>query len=310
MDDLDKTKIVVVCGPTATGKSRLANALCAQFGGQVVGADSMQIYKGLPVGTAAVTGEEAGGIPQHLVGFLPPEQQFSVAQYIALAKTTINAIAGQNALPVVCGGTGLYLSALVNGTIFTDEKPNPELRRQLEQEWSEAGPEGMLAKLAGVDAAYAATLSPADKKRILRGLEQWHLTGKTRKERDEASRGKAPYHALCIGLNYSSRELLYQKINERVDVMLRQGLLEEARRVYQNRLVYQTAAQAIGYKEFFPYFEGTATQAECADKLKQATRNYAKRQLTWFKRMPGIHWLMVDDATMPQQAAQLVQAFL
>ncbi|MDL2325243.1 tRNA (adenosine(37)-N6)-dimethylallyltransferase MiaA [Ruminococcaceae bacterium OttesenSCG-928-A16] len=309
LEDLAKTKIVVVCGPTATGKSGLANALCKRFGGQVVGADSMQIYKGLPIGTAAVTPKEAGGIPQHLVGFLPPEQSFSVANYITHAKAAINTIAAQGMLPVVSGGTGLYLSALTTGTVFTPQPPQPALRQQLQSQLQKLGAAAMLAQLAQVDPAHAATLNPADEKRILRGLEQWHLTGKTRLQRDEASRGEAPYNTLCIGLNYSSRQLLYAQINARVDAMLEQGLLEEAKQVYANQNQYKTAAQAIGYKEFFAYFDSTATLQACTEKLKQATRNYAKRQLTWFRAMPNIHWLMVDEEGLEEKAAALVQNF-
>lgn len=309
MDALDKTKIVVVCGPTATGKSRLANFLCTRFGGQVVGADSMQVYAGLPVGTAAVTPEEENGIRHHLVGFLPPEQSFSVAEYVELAKGTIDEIALQGCLPVVCGGTGLYLSALVRGTVFTEEKVSPELRGKLQHELEQTSAEEMLRRLQKVDFAYAATLSAADERRILRALEQWELTGKTRAQRDQESHGEAPYNTFCIGLNYSTREKLYTQINHRVDIMLQNGLLEEAERVWQNKETYKTAAQAIGYKEFFAYFEQTATLQQCAEKLKQATRNYAKRQLTWFKAMPEIQWLAVDEPDILEKTEALVKEF-
>ncbi len=307
----ERCKIVVVCGPTATGKSDLALGLARAFSGEMVGADSMQVYAGLTVGTAALTAEMAGGVPQHLVGFLPPEQVFSVADYVRAAHEAIKEICARGRLPVVCGGTGLYIESLVKGLSFTEEKVPPETRAALAAEWEQAGGAAMLEKLAALDPEAAGTLHPNDKTRILRALEQVQHTGITKGKRAQRSLPAAPpYDALCIGLDFQERAALYAHINARVDDMMDGGLLPEAQRVYENRDSYKTAAQAIGYKEFFPYFAGEAPLDACVEKLKQATRNYAKRQLTWFRRMPDIHWLLREDAACEENARQMVASFL
>ncbi|MFV0412351.1 MAG: tRNA (adenosine(37)-N6)-dimethylallyltransferase MiaA, partial [Oscillospiraceae bacterium] len=208
-------------------------------------------------------------------------------------------------LHVVCGGTGLYISSLVQVTVFTKEKASPELRESLLQKLQQLGAPALLEELAQKDPAYAAALHPADEKRIVRGLEQLLLTGKTYAQRAALSRPqKAPYRALCLGIEYP-REILYARIEQRVEHMLQNGLLQEAQLVYNNRTTFKTAAQAIGYKEFFPYFDGQAPLAECLQKLKQATRNYAKRQLTWFKHMPEVVWLNGEESALPKAEEQL-----
>lgn len=306
---MQKTNILVVCGPTASGKTDLALHLAEAFGGEMIGADSMQVYKGLPVGTAALTQNLAKGVPQHLVGFLPPENPYSVAEYVADAGACIQAVAARGRLPVVCGGTGLYISSLVQGTIFTKEKVSPGLRESLQQKLQQLGSAALLGELAEKDPGYAATLHPADEKRIVRGLEQLLLTGKTYAQRAALSRPQqAPYRALCLGIEYP-REILYARIEQRVEHMLQNGLLQEALLVYNNRKTFKTAAQAIGYKEFFPYFEGQVPVEECLQKLKQATRNYAKRQLTWFKHMPEVVWLNGEESAWPM-AEERVRNFL
>jgi len=303
-------KIIVVCGPTATGKSDVALALCRRFGGEVVNADSMQVYRGLPIGTAAVTPAEAGGVPLHLNGFLPPEERYSVASWLRDAQACIDEIHRRGAVPVVCGGTGLYIKSLVEG-IHYSEQNGTERRAALEAEWAMQGGEAMLARLRAQDPDHADKLNVNDKKRILRALELLADTGLTERERASRSHAAPPaYEALCIGLDYADRAALYAAINLRVDAMLAAGLLDEARMVYENRGCYGTAVQAIGYKEFFPYFAGDAPLEACTDKLKQATRNYAKRQLTWFRKMPQVRWLRVDEANVQAQATEWVQAFL
>lgn len=301
-------RIIVVCGPTATGKTKLVAALCRALGGEMVGADSMQVYEGLPIGTAAPRPEELGDVPAHLIGFLPPETSFSVADYLARAVPVAEDIIRRNAVPVFCGGTGLYISALVNGISFTEEKPSPERRAALYTQWERQGPDAMLARLAALDPEYAARLHPADKKRILRALEASEQNGSTLAQRNAASlAGKPPFGARLIGLDYESRQMLYEQIERRVDGMMAEGLLEEARSVYENRQAFKTAVQAIGYKEIFPYFEGEAPLAACVEKLKQATRNYSKRQLTWFRRMEGVHWLDAASPSLVDEAVALVE---
>lgn len=306
-----KIKIVVVCGPTASGKTGLALHLSRIFGGEMVAADSMQVYRGLVVGTAAVTPQEAAGVPQHLTGFLPPQQGYSVAEYLPAANNAIGEIAQRKNLPIVCGGTGLYISSLVEGTRFSPSAAAPALRQKLQLQLEQQGGAQLLAQLAQVDPEHAATLHAKDHKRILRALEQWELTGQTNTQRKAASKPlQRPYQVLCLGLNLSSRQALYQKIEQRVDKMLQEGLLHEAKWVYDNRSRFKTAAQAIGYKEFFPYFTDEQTLEACVTQLKQATRNYAKRQLTWFKRMPEIHWIEADSPAHRDEAEKLVADFI
>ncbi len=304
-------KTIVVCGPTATGKTGLAVLLAKRFGGEVIGADSMQVYKGLTIGTAAATEEETGGVPHHLVGFLDPSQQYSVAAWLSDAERAADGIASRGKLPILCGGTGLYISSFVNGIQYPQQQPSPKLQAQLEQQWQAHGGEYMLNQLAQHDPKRAQQLHPNDKKRVLRALVQVLDTGQTAAERDTASRSLPPKRsALCIGLKSSERQQLYQRINSRVDIMMQQGLLAEAQTVWQNSQSYKTAAQAIGYKEFFPYFSEESPLDVCIDKLKQASRNYAKRQLTWFDKLNGIHWLEAGSEQAEQQACVLAEEFL
>lgn len=292
----DKVRLLAVCGPTASGKTALAVALARQLDGEVVSADSMQIYRGLTVGTAAPTDAERQGVPHHLIGFVPPEQAFSVADYVAAAAACIADIAARGKTPIVAGGTGLYLSSLLEGIRFTGEKADPQVRRELQARLEKEGIAPLYEQLRAVDPAYAATLHPNNHGRVLRALELYRQTGKTMSQQLQASRPReAPYRALLIGLDTPDRAQLYARIEQRVDGMMQQGLLAEARLVWERREEYRTAAQAIGYKEFFPYFTGQAPLDDCVAKLKQATRNYAKRQLTWFRRMEGIRWEPAGD---------------
>lgn len=310
MADWDNS-LVVVCGPTATGKTQLALALCEAFGGELVGADSMQVYEGLPIGTAALRPEEAPGVARHLTGCMAPDSSFSVAGYTAAAREVIGQIHSRGRLPVVCGGTGMYIENLVNGTTFTDAVPPDELLRELELAWENQGGEAMLQRLARLDEEHAGALAPRDKKRILRSLAMVETTGLTYRQRAQQSRAEAPpYRALLLGLDCADRQALYGRINARVDAMLAEGLLSEARRVFENRGAYGGVVQAIGYKEFFPFFEEEAPQEACVEQLKMATRRYAKRQLTWFRRMPEVHWLEVEDREMSCKAKKLVGDFL
>ena len=298
----DKADIIVICGPTATGKTALSVALAKLLDGEVVSADSMQIYKGLRVGTAQATPEEMKGVPHHLVGFLPPEERFSVADYVRHAGECIAQITARGRVPIVAGGTGLYISSLVNGIDFTPDKADPAVRARLETELTEQGIGPLYARLQQVDPECAAKLHPNNHGRVLELYEQ---TGETMSCRLARSRpAQQPYRALLIGLNMPERAQLYARIDARVDAMLAHGLLEEARLVYANRDAYHTAAQAIGYKEFFPYFEGASELESCVLALKQATRNYAKRQLTWFRRMPDVLWLHPEDADVLEQALE------
>ena len=311
MDGLYKHPVLAGVGPTATGKTALGVALAKRFGGEVISADSMQIYRGLDVGTAKVTAEETQGVPHHCVDFLPPEEVFSVADFTALAARLEQEISARGALPILVGGTGLYIQSFLEGIRFTEEKPSNGLREQLAAELEARGPEAMYAELLSVDPQAAATIHPNNRVRVLRALEHYRATGRRLSEQKAASRpGQRPYRSLVLGLDFADRAQLYRRIDLRVDRMMEQGLLEEARLVYDHRDSYRTAAQAIGYKEFFPYFAGEAELAACVEKLKQASRNYAKRQLTWFRHMEGVVWLQADAPDLLDEACRRTEEFL
>lgn len=312
MADWDKEqrpKLLVVCGPTASGKTALSVALAKRLNGEIISADSMQIYRGLNIGTAKITAEEADGISHHLIDIRDPETPFSVAEYVQLARQKIVEITERGHLPVLAGGTGLYVSSLLSGLRFTQEKSLPGVRERLAAEAEALGADVMWQRLRQVDPDAAAAIHPNNVKRVLRALEIFEQTGSTMTGQAASSHPDTPpFDALVIGLRFADRELLYRRIEERVDRMLCQGLLEEARLVYQNRERYTTAAQAIGYKEFFPYFENTADMESCTEELKRASRRYAKRQLTWFGRMKEICWLQPDGSSdLLQEAFELIR---
>lgn len=304
-------RMVAIGGPTATGKTALSVALAKKFGGEVVNADSMQIYRGLDVGTAKPTAEERQGIPHHLMDFLPPEAPYSVADFTAAAAPLIEQLNSAGKLPIVTGGTGLYITSLMKGTAFAPEKTDPAIRARLQTEADEQGSAALYARLQKIDPAYAEKLHPNNLPRVIRALELFEATGRRMSEQQRAAlAAEPPYRSLCICLTCRDRAELYRRIDRRVDTMLQNGVLEEAKLVYDNRETYRTAAQAIGYKEFFPYFAGDMPLNDCTNRLKQATRNYAKRQLTWFRHQADGVWLYVDEEPPAPRAAELVRQFL
>lgn len=312
MDALcDRPRVVAIGGPTATGKTALSLALAQRFGGEIINADSMQVYRQLSVGTAKPTAEERAQAPHHLLDFLPPEQPYSVADFTAAAADLIGQITARGRLPLVVGGTGLYITSLLNGVRFAPEDTDPALRRRLQQQAETQGAEVLYARLQAVDPAYAAKVHPHNLPRVIRALELYESTGRTMSEQQRQSRpAAAPYRSLCLCLTCRDRAVLYRRIDQRVDKMLREGLLPEAELVWQNRERYRTAAQAIGYKEFFPYFEGKEPLDTCVNRLKQATRQYAKRQLTWFRHQNEAQWLYLDEEDVVQKAVEQVEHFL
>ncbi len=303
--------MLAVVGPTATGKTALGVALAERFGGEIISADSMQLYKGLTVGTAKVTPEETHGIPHHAVDFLEPDQPFSVADFTALASRLEADLSARGKLPILVGGTGLYVQSFLYGVRFTAEKTPDGLREQLAAELKEKGPAAMYAELQTADPEAAAAIHPNNQVRVLRALEHYRATGKKLSEQKAASLPpEKPYRSLILGLDFPDRAQLYHRIDLRVDRMMEQGLLDEAKLVYDNRGRFKTAAQAIGYKEFFPYFAGESDVGPCVEKLKQASRNYAKRQLTWFRHMEDVVWLDASAPDVQERAAQLTNEFL
>ncbi len=292
---MKKIPVIAVVGPTASGKTSLSIEIAKHFGGQVVSADSMQIYKKMNIATAKPTLEEMQGIPHHLIGFQPINKKFSVAEYVSLANECIEKIHNEGNLPVVAGGTGLYVDSLLQNIQFSKEESNEEIRKELTELFGEKGAEYMLNLLREIDPETAERLHLKDKSRIIRALEIYKLTGKTMTEQKIISREEeSPFDVLYIGINYRDRNVLYDRINLRVDIMLQNGLLEEAKDFYDTSSD-TTACQAIGYKELAPYFKGEKELSECVEKLKQETRHYAKRQLTWFRKNENINWIYPDD---------------
>lgn len=312
MDALcERPRVVAIGGPTATGKTALSVAMARRFNGEIINADSMQIYRELSVGTAKVMPEEQQGVPHHLLDFLPPECTYSVADFTTSASNVISEIMARGHLPFVVGGTGLYITSLLNGVSFAPEKNDPQVRRKLQQEAAEQGPEVLYQRLKMLDPVYAAKVHPHNLPRVIRALELYEITGRKMSEQQQNSRPSTPpYRSLCLCLGYRDRSVLYRRIDQRVDQMLEKGILAEAELVWKNRERYRTAAQAIGYKEFFPYLEGKQTLPECVNSLKQATRNYAKRQLTWFRHQGDVVWLYVDEENPAVQAEKLIENFL
>ncbi|MCD8108053.1 MAG: tRNA (adenosine(37)-N6)-dimethylallyltransferase MiaA [Oscillospiraceae bacterium] len=288
-----KQKLIVICGPTASGKTELAVSLAELFNGEVVSADSMQIYRGISIATAKPTSEEMRHIKHHMIDILDLSEEFSVADYVRLAGACIEDIAKRGKLPIVCGGTGLYISSLVNGISFDETCSSTELREELTKLAEEKGGEYLLDILREFDPESAERLHPNNLMRIIRAIEVYKISGVTMTEANQLSQKESPYDPIMIGLNYSDRELLYERVNQRVDRMLEMGLLHEAKEVLSMENV-ATAGQAIGYKEFKPYFDGEKSLEDCVEAVKQDSRRYAKRQLTWFRRDERINWILRD----------------
>ena len=286
-------KIVCVVGPTACGKTTLGVLLAKKFNGEVVSADSMQIYRGMTVGTAAPTPEEMDGVPHHMVAVADPAEQWSAARYAQAATPIIDDILARGKLPILVGGTGLWLDAVVRGHGFAGGHAGGEVRRQLQQRLEREGIEPLLAELRQVDPASAERLHSADEKRILRALEVYLETGKTITAHNEETKKLPPrYDAVWIGLQFEDRADMKALIDRRVDKMVEEGLLEEVRGLLESGLPREsTALQAIGYKEFLGVADGTATEAEAIEEVKLRSRQYAKRQLTWLRKNSDIHWI-------------------
>ncbi|MBQ9898291.1 MAG: tRNA (adenosine(37)-N6)-dimethylallyltransferase MiaA [Ruminococcus sp.] len=306
-----KLRVLAVVGPTASGKTGLGIELCKRYGGEVISADSMQIYKGLDIASAKPSEAEMQGIPHHLIGVLDMDTSFSVADYVALAGERIREISSRGKLPVVVGGTGLYVDSLLGNVRFAAEGGSDEEYRAQMYKLAEAqGCEALHAMLAETDPEAAASIHPNNVIRVVRALEVSHVTGRTFSELKAESRlGECPYEPLIIGINFEDRAELYARTDRRVDIMVERGLVAEAEELWR-RSGMATAANAIGYKELIPYFEGTALLEECIDRIKQSTRRYAKRQLTWLRRNEAIHWLTVpaggDTSFLPEKAAETV----
>ncbi len=306
---MSKIKTVFIVGPTASGKTGLGISLAEKFSGEIVSADSMQIYKGIHIASAAPDIAEMRGIPHHLLEFLEPSVSYSVADYVKAARGVIADIDKRGNLPIAVGGTGLYISSLADNTEYTDEETDYALRKALENRFDQIGAEEMLKELSEFDPDTAARLHPNNRRRIIRAFEVYKTTGKTVTEQNELSRkGEEHIEPLLIGINYRDREKLYERINLRVDIMLKNGLLEEAKTALGAN---GGAVQAIGHKEHAGFLKSECSLNEAAEKLKRQTRRYAKRQLTWFNRDKRINWIYADEtADAVKEASGLIKEFL
>ena len=291
-----KLKMLAIVGPTASGKTAVSIEVAKRLGGEIVSCDSMQIYRRMDIGTAKPTKEEMCGIPHHLIDAVEPDAPFSCAEYVSLAGEAVKDIAARQKCPILCGGTGLYLDRFLCGEM-EETHADEDLRASLFAFAKREGVAALHERLRAVDPESADAIHPNNVKRVVRALEIFEQTGIPKSEFDRRSQAvESPYNAVVIGLHYPRREVLYERINRRVDMMLADGLLEETRRLLDEGVFArnQTAAQAIGYKELLGYFDGNETLAEAAENLKTATRRYAKRQLTWFSAKPYVKWVEME----------------
>lgn len=285
--------VVAIVGPTASGKTALSIKMAKAFNGEIINGDSMQIYKGLDIGTAKITEEEMEGIPHHLFSFKEPTDSFSVADYQQLVRQKIEEIKNRNKLPIIVGGTGLYVQAALYDFQFTKEDVNEEARKKYYDELANIGPEAMHAKLAQLDPETAKTIHPNNTRRVIRALEMIELHG-VQKSSDEQNRGNIPiYNHLIIGIDMD-RQKLYERINLRVDLMIEKGLLDEVKGLWDQNIRNVQSVQAIGYKEIYAYLDGHLTLEEAIEELKQNSRRYAKRQLTYFRNKLDVQWIGND----------------
>ena len=288
---MNKPKVIVICGPTASGKTTLSIQLAQKINGEIISSDSMQIYKDMNIGTAKPDQQEMQGIKHYLLDFVEPNQRYSVADYKKDAENAIEDILQKGKVPIIVGGTGLYVDSLIYGIEYPNIEFDENYRKELERRVEKEGLEKLYEKAKKIDPQAMKKISRNDQKRILRVLEIYNATGKTKTEQEEISRKnevKYDYNVFAINIE---RTILYERINKRVDMMIEQGLIEEVRKLIEKYPEFPTAMQAIGYKEIVQYFDGKITKEEAIEKIKQETRRYAKRQITWFKRIENIKWL-------------------
>ena len=292
----NKIKIAAIVGPTASGKTALSIEIAERFGGEIISCDSMQIYKDMDIGTAKPDMEERRGSPHHMIDICDPGEKFSCSDYAEMAEKCIEDIASRGKLPIFCGGTGLYLDSVLRGVRDDGATSDPAFRNEMQLFADINGAKALHSKLKDIDPKAANSIHPNNIRRVIRALEVYHATGKTKTELDEISRTKgSKYDALVIGLDYENRDILYSRIDKRVDEMIDCGLLKEARSLFDRGLLDRntTAGQAIGYKELEPYFKGLSTLEDAINTLKLDTRHYAKRQMTWFSAKEYIKWISV-----------------
>lgn len=309
---LQPNTLIVVVGPTASGKTALAIDLAKAVNGEIVSADSMQIYEGMDIATAKPLPEELAAVPHHLIGFVPVETPFSVADYAVLARTAINEIMNRGKIPILCGGTGLYVKAIIDNVQYSETIPSDELLRERLRLFAEQkGNDALWKRLETIDPETARRIHPNNVGRVIRAIEVMEVSGRSIREHEADSRREpCPYHVIELGLRYQDREKLYQRINQRVDKMVAMGLPEEVKTAREKGLT-ATAAQAIGCKELYGWLDGDETLAEALERLKQSTRRYAKRQLTWFGADKRVLWIepdaLLNGKTVQDKAMEILE---
>lgn len=305
--------IVAIVGPTASGKTALSIAVARHFGGEVVSADSMQIYREMNIGTAKPSMEERQGILHHLMGHCSAEQTYNVASYVADAKDVLYELEQRKVLPILCGGTGLYMDHLLGNTDFFEIPLDAEIRNKYQEMAKKSGNEVVYSLLMQCDPELARKLHPNDSKRVIRGLEVFEITGKKLSDFQKESHRESPYRVLYIGVNFKDRSLLYDRINRRVDLMIQNGLLEEIDDLMKNYHLSDTARSGIGYKELIDAIEAGEQLEPAIDLIKQKSRNYAKRQITWFGRNKAVCWFNRDEFSEDEintRVFELIENFL
>ena len=294
---MSKPKVIVICGPTASGKTKLSIELAKKINGEIISADSMQIYKDMDIGTAKPSEEEKQGIKHYLLDYVSPEKRYSVAEYKKDAEKAIKEILEKGKTPIIVGGTGLYIDSLIYGIEYNDIKIDEEYRKQLEKRAEEEGLQNLYEEAKKIDPKAMEKISNNDRKRIIRVLEIYKTTGKTKTEQEEESRKREiQYQYYVFALNFE-RQKLYERINIRVDNMIEQGLIEEVKQITEKYNKFPTAMQGLGYKEVVSYLNGEYSKEEMIEKIKMETRRYAKRQLTWFRKNQETIWLNGEEET-------------
>ncbi len=292
-----KQTVIAIVGPTAVGKSRISVEVAKRFNGEIVSGDSMQVYKGLDIGTAKITDKEKQGIPHYMIDIKQPDEDFSAADFQNYVQHYVDHIASKQKLPIIAGGSGLYIQAALFNYNFADQRRDEHVTKRLEQELENKGVMELYNQLQRLDPDQAAKIHPNNHRRLIRALEIYETTGKTMSAYQQDQMSEGLYNPILIGLEMN-RELLYERINKRVDIMMEQGLLDEVRKLYDRGYEHFQAMRGIGYKEFLPYFKGEQTLEESIRLLKRNSRRYAKRQYTWFRNKLNVHWYTITPSTI------------
>ncbi|TRM12472.1 tRNA (adenosine(37)-N6)-dimethylallyltransferase MiaA [Lentibacillus cibarius] len=294
-----KQTVIAIVGPTAVGKSRISVEVAKRFNGEIISGDSMQVYKGLDIGTAKITDKEKQGIPHYMIDIKQPDEGFSAADFQNYVQHYVDHIASKQKLPIIAGGSGLYIQAALFNYNFANQRRDEHVTNRLERELENKGVTELYNRLQRLDPDQAAKIHPNNHRRLIRALEIYETTGKTMSAYQQDQMSEGLYNPILIGLEMN-RELLYERINERVDIMMEQGLLDEVRKLYDQGYEHFQAMRGIGYKEFLPYFKGEQTLEESIRLLKRNSRRYAKRQYTWFRNKLNVHWYTIAPSTIEE----------